>query len=172
MSGSNCGSCEQSFSFPLLFNRHAWRQGKLSQLLISGIAQTLSNRVLFWELPCSVPDTLCSCGTSELPAVALPVDNFSVFILWLMCSVRLVCLNEALVSGSTVTFALLHGLCELQMTKPVQKKRLCAGCVRSVVQDSSYWEVHRCFLWRALDFWCSRLPFLGHQLVIYRITEE
>lgn len=23
MSGSNCGSCEQSFSFPLLFNRHA-----------------------------------------------------------------------------------------------------------------------------------------------------
>lgn len=73
------------------------------------------------------------------------MDNFSIFILWFMCSVRLVCLNKALVGGSTVTCALLHGLCELQMTKPVQK-RLCAGCVRSVVQDSSYWEVHKCFL--------------------------
>lgn len=60
------------------------------------IAQTLSDRVLFWELHCSVTGTLGSCGTGELPAGVLPLENsmpnFSVFILWLKCSVRLVCL--------------------------------------------------------------------------------
>lgn len=51
-----------------------------------------------------------------------------------------------------VTCASLGGLCELWMTTPVQKKKLCAGCVRAMVQDSSYQKVYKCCLWRALEF--------------------